>query len=143
MRIQSWCELWASVLVVGLAGACGIDAREPEVSLQDASLSLRPAPGPEAGALAAVRRPPGMACTADADCASGLCVDQVCCTSACDALCMACDTPDNPGTCALVSHDEACRGSCPESTDCVSYGTSDKAANCEAVGVCEGGSICQ
>ena len=47
----------------------------------------------------------GRNCTADAQCSSTHCVDGVCCNSACNGQCQACDIPDsmsNLGTCQTV-----------------------------------------
>jgi len=45
----------------------------------------------------------GSACAAAADCASGFCVDGVCCASACSGACERCDTSAARGTCTAVS----------------------------------------
>jgi hypothetical protein len=67
---------------------------------------------------------PGDACTDDADCASGFCVDGTCCTEACDGTCERCDGAG--GTCdpiaAGVDPDDEC---------------ADGA--CDGTGACEGG----
>jgi hypothetical protein len=66
------------------------------------------------------RRNDGVACSRAAQCASGFCVDGVCCESACDGQCEACG---NGGTCGAVTGapvgerpecagSDACRGSC-------------------------------
>jgi hypothetical protein len=45
----------------------------------------------------------GGTCASTYDCASGFCVDGVCCESACTAQCSACDVPGKLGTCAEVT----------------------------------------
>lgn len=45
---------------------------------------------------------PGPACGAPTDCASGHCVDGVCCESACGGACEACDLPGSVGRCEPV-----------------------------------------
>jgi len=49
--------------------------------------------------------PNGAPCSNDAACMSNQCADDVCCNSACAALCMACDQPGTEGTCGLVPAD--------------------------------------
>ncbi|MFO0757190.1 MAG: hypothetical protein U0359_11915 [Byssovorax sp.] len=44
----------------------------------------------------------GKACASGSDCQSGACVDGVCCSSACNGPCMACNLPGSPGTCKPV-----------------------------------------
>lgn len=64
----------------------------------------------------------GEACT-DADgCASGFCIDGVCCDSACDATCMACNVADLEGTCTNAPIDS------PD-PDC-------GLATCDGIGAC-------
>jgi len=45
----------------------------------------------------------GEACGAAKECASGLCVDSVCCSSACTGQCEACNVPSDLGTCVPVT----------------------------------------
>lgn len=44
----------------------------------------------------------GEACAGPSECASGACVDGVCCAGPCDGICMACDVAGSEGTCALI-----------------------------------------
>jgi hypothetical protein len=46
------------------------------------------------------RDPLGAACAAASDCGSGFCADGVCCASACDGTCYACNQAGLLGTCA-------------------------------------------
>lgn len=55
----------------------------------------------------------GLLCAAPAECASGLCVDETCCASACTETCRACDRPGSRGVCTPVpkyEDDDSCKG---------------------------------
>lgn len=91
---------------------------------------------------------PGGSCGADSQCASGFCTDGVCCDSACDGQCEACDLTGSKGTCTAVTgapHDgrpecltdeSVCGGSCNGTRrDACSYpgaGTQCRASSCAA-----------
>src|SRR5262249_10424382 len=47
-------------------------------------------------------RPAGGACAGANECATGMCVDGVCCQTACPGTCRACNVPGSEGTCANV-----------------------------------------
>lgn len=49
----------------------------------------------------------GAPCKKGSDCFSTQCVDGICCESACDGECQACDVPDQEGRCLPVSDDPA------------------------------------
>ncbi len=66
----------------------------------------------------------GAPCTTDAGCLSGRCADGVCCDSACDGACEACNGPDELGFCVAVA-----RGT-------------DAASECGAEAVCDGAGAC-
>ena len=44
----------------------------------------------------------GVTCAAGAECASGNCVDGVCCNNACDGQCQACNVAGSAGTCSAI-----------------------------------------
>ncbi len=76
----------------------------------------------------------GTACTTAAQCASGSCVDGVCCNVASCGSCQACDLPGAPGVCALVAAGQVDpRGVC----------TDQGAATCGSNGLCDGVGGCQ
>ena len=54
----------------------------------------------------------GLTCESGAECASGYCVDGVCCESACDGTCMACNLPSALGTCSPTPAGEKDTGTC-------------------------------
>jgi hypothetical protein len=56
--------------------------------------------------------PANQACTVGAQCASGFCVDGVCCDTACDGACQSCAQTGKVGTCSPVkgANDDTCTG---------------------------------
>jgi uncharacterized repeat protein (TIGR01451 family) len=102
-------------------------------------------------------------CSTNADCGGGACVDGVCCNTACDGQCEACDVPGSVGTCtpvigaphgsraACASDGSMCGGTCDGSsrTSCAypgaatqcragscANGTATLAASCDGAGAC-------
>lgn len=126
-------------------GDSGPTDAERDTSTQDAPADR----GNDSGLLGA-----GAACSSGQSCASGFCVDQVCCESACGGTCMACSmakTGRANGVCEAVSEstdpDAECDGPCllgtcsagqcairPDGTEC-------RAATdvCDLVEVCAAG----
>ncbi len=95
-----------------------------------------------AGGAGGVQASPlGKSCAIDSECASGFCVDQVCCESACSGPCASCGTD---GRCTMPPDDNACGPiSCPQATACRSWETGPLTANrCKSVGVCKTSSDC-
>lgn len=84
----------------------------------------------------------GSACSTAAECSSGNCVDGVCCRTSCDVVCSRCDAPGSEGECTATANDDACGLSCPDSTECRTYGAADTGANCEAPGLCRANVEC-
>jgi hypothetical protein len=95
-------------------------------------------PGAGGGTCAATK-PIGATCGSDDQCASGFCVDGVCCASACDEPCYACTflltgaAPD--GTCAAVPS-----GAQDPTQQCAAE---QAASSCAPTGLCGGGGACQ
>lgn len=80
--------------------------------------------------LASCLAPTGATCTAGTDCATGFCIDGVCCNTACSGNCLACNAPGAVGTCTQTSTCAQPNGSsCNLGGDCVS-------------GFCVGGVCC-
>lgn len=77
--------------------------------------------------------PPGLACNADADCASGFCTDGVCCQSDCSGPCESCNQPGQAGSCQPHA-----AGTDPDQ-DCLdaAKGTGACAGACDGAGACK------
>lgn len=69
----------------------------------------------------------GQTCRKDSECASGHCVEGLCCDQACDGVCQACTR----GVCRFVTDAEA-RGACPGSGACASH-CDGKQADCSPI----------
>ena len=74
----------------------------------------------------------GAACNGDAECASGNCVDNICCNSACAFTCYTCASAANPGSCVPAD-----LGTDPHN-QCDDKG----AALCQTNGACDGAGTC-
>ncbi|AKT40663.1 hypothetical protein [Chondromyces crocatus] len=117
--------------VPGSEGTCS-----PDVSLNGQQETCDPGEQCSNGTCTAAL---GAICSANGDCASGHCVDGVCCATACDDACWACDVPGSEGTCSPdgaldgqqdeCGDDEACDDAgactalvitCSEDDDCAS-----------------------
>lgn len=77
----------------------------------------------------------GQACVQNSECATGFCVDGVCCNSACSGVCQACSAAMNGGT------DGSCSATKPGFADlgCPAQG----ASTCGTTGNCDGTGSCQ
>jgi hypothetical protein len=75
----------------------------------------------------------GAPCTANAMCASGFCVDGVCCTTACTGTCMTCAAAGSVGTCMPAEVGTDPRDECPD----------DGVATCGRDGACDGAGACR
>jgi hypothetical protein len=86
----------------------------------------------------------GASCGCNADCASGFCVDTVCCETACTEACKSCNTPSAPGLCSLVAAGGAPRvaSACPAGpvASCGLDGTCDGQGGCRSYTI---GTVCQ
>jgi hypothetical protein len=155
------CRVW------GLREGKAVAVGETEVELAAGGLTtvevrlLPPPPGvkPPVGRDGGAVLPPpggpvgkanGESCAAAADCRSGHCADGVCCDSACDGTCQACNVPGRGGSCSfapLGSKHRGCRAEAP--AGCGLDGTCDGAGACRkypsgtrcAPGTCAAGSI--
>jgi hypothetical protein len=79
--------------------------------------------------------PLGASCTGSTGCASGFCVEGVCCTTACTGGCQTCSAPGAVGTCL-----ERATGSPPrQPADCPLHAP----ATCGLDGTCDGAGACR
>jgi hypothetical protein len=110
------------------------DASTIDTSTIDARVLDAAPPSPDATPPVSGR---AQVCTKDAECASGHCVDHVCCDSTCVGTCVSCALPASPGICAFVPFGLDPRGSCGAASACV--------ATCSGAGACigaTGSSVC-
>jgi hypothetical protein len=105
------------VVVAGiLAGGC-VDLRYPPGATRD-------------GGLVVPQRPLGDACRNASDCASGKCVDNVCCNAECEGPCNTCLQKGREGFCLPAEADENPRGLCKDD-GCA------QVAKCDGAGACK------
>jgi len=78
-------------------------------------------------------KPPGAACTAASDCASGFCVEGVCCATACGGTCRSCAIAGSEGQCIDVPAGVDPRNQCAD----------QGAASCGHDGACDGAGACR
>jgi hypothetical protein len=78
---------------------------------------------------------PGAACGCNAQCASGFCVDNVCCATACTGGCNTCSSAGSPGTCVKrpAGADPRNASDCPAQTP----------ETCGLDGACDGSGACR
>ena len=77
-------------------------------------------PPPDGGATNPGGKPLAAGCAANSECASGFCVDAVCCNTACDGQCSICNPPGNLGYCTgqLSGDDTTAAQTCPGAHTC-------------------------
>jgi MYXO-CTERM domain-containing protein len=76
-------------------------------------------------------------CGSDSECASGFCVDGVCCDQRCDGKCMTCVLPSSPGKCVAAPFGVDFHHECGADLSCIS--------TCDGKGACTGagsGTMC-
>ena len=92
----------------------------------------------------------GKSCTSATDCASGFCVDQVCCDSACGGTCVACNQTGRVGKCSPFAAgtdpqnecgkgDGVCKSTCDGVSGCAYPQSSvpcDTCMACNGIGTC-------
>ena len=92
------------------------------------------------GATCAAQRGDGASCEQASQCASGQCVEGVCCNTACEGACEACNLAGSVGTCSPAPSTVQCRGSGGE-CDVAEYCTGT-GASCPADGFQASGAAC-
>jgi hypothetical protein len=94
------------------------------------------APDEQIDARQDIALPPGVPCAVDGTpCASGFCVDGICCNTSCEGACQACSAG------RTGAPDGLCR-SIPAGTDPDTECTDDGAASCGRTGHCDGNGAC-
>jgi hypothetical protein len=135
------------VLVVVAVGGCRTsNSRVPGLrdGGQDGSNDAAREAAPSCQGPVLDKKTNGNACGCAEECASGFCVDNVCCNSACDGTCQACNLGSSPGLCSPIPAGMApvLAGQC----------RADPASSCGLDGTCDGaggcrkypdGSVCQ
>lgn len=104
----------------GLGGNGGVGGGRPDVGTCDPPETLKEL---------------GVACGCHEECDSGSCVDGVCCSSACEGTCQACNVPGKMGNCSPVPAGMApvVAGQC----------TRDEVSTCGFDGTCDGNGGCR
>lgn len=87
--------LWAGNSIVGCVGDDPVPATDSGTGKPDTSTPVNP-----------TGKADGETCATTTDCRSGLCVDGVCCESACNGKCEACNLPGKLGKCEPVAEGE-------------------------------------
>jgi Concanavalin A-like lectin/glucanases superfamily len=74
----------------------------------------------------------GAGCSTGPECATGLCIDNVCCATRCQGVCVACNVAGAEGRCSPVAAGEDPAGEC----------AMDPVATCGQDGTCDGAGAC-
>jgi hypothetical protein len=82
--------------------------------------------------MCAVKKAQAAACTGPNQCASGFCVDRVCCDSACTGTCYACNLAPTMGVCTAAASGQDPRSQCPADAT----NPCGRAGGCNGVGGC-------
>src|SRR5262245_20841922 len=121
-------EVAALLIGLAIAGCSSGGGSQPK---NDGSIDIKIQCNADAGGT----KKPGDSCGCAGECASGFCVDGVCCTTACTDKCQSCNTQSSPGTCTFVPAGGAPR----DMTDCPASDVS----TCGLDGTCDGSGACR
>ena len=116
----------------GTCEACGAYACGPTGCLSTCLVDADCSPAYMCTSEAACKKRNGQTCGAASECASTHCVDGVCCNSACDGTCMACNVPTSLGTCSAA----------PAGTDLHNDCSWQASSTCGNTGTCDGNGAC-
>jgi hypothetical protein len=110
------------------------DGRDAGAEERDVRVDA-PAPDVTCSSDAGTKKVTGQTCSCSADCASGHCVDGVCCSSACNEACKTCSAMASVGTCTFLVAGTAPR----DAKACVAAA----ASTCGFDGLCDGAGACR
>jgi len=151
----------AGSCIAGVAISCAPSICDGDTCRESCTMDEHCAPGNACVNGTCGPRGDGRDCSAGVDCASGNCVEGICCDSPCQGTCMTCVSPDSRGRCVPTragTSSPACadqgpsscgtNGRCDGAGDCQRYedGTTCRAASCDPesnraspAGTCQGG----
>src|SRR5689334_25306332 len=149
-RWMNWCLAGALIVLVACSGKKRPFADGPAAQAPggDASTGSSTATGAGEGSDPSLPLEPsgaalGVPCARDLECASGFCVDGVCCDARCGDLCATCAAEGSPGTCSAAPTDAACGAFvCAGGTECRGYDQTQLEQNCAAFAECKAGIEC-
>jgi hypothetical protein len=125
LRVCRWID-------VVLAGHVGVLVIAGALAASCVNLSYPPGASRDGGVFVS-HLSSGAACAKGGDCQSGLCVDLVCCTTACEGPCMTCAKSGSEGFCMPADVGTNPRGACLDlgAAKCGRNGTCDGAGACD------------
>jgi hypothetical protein len=108
----------AALLCASIVSACGTSFSDDSTASSTVDAS---ADGTAEGPHAPGSKPIATECSEGNECSSGFCVDGVCCESACDGVCEACNRLGAVGRCAAIPDgqdpDKECTSRAPQAED--------------------------
>ena len=121
----------SSAVCSGTCQSCSVAGHEGTCTVATAGTEVPGScPGQACDSSGSCKVKNGTACSSASTCASGFCVDGVCCESACDGTCVSCNQSGRAGKCSAYT-----QGSDPE-TECT-FGLGVCRATCNGAGACD------